>query len=302
LADVEAALKYFELALEKDPNYALAYTGIVRVWGSRQGLGLVSPHEARPRMKAAAQKAIELDSTLAEAHHRLASIMTWGEWDWKGGEAAYRRVIELKPNYPAARRGYSFLLMILGRPDEAMVQIERALELDPLNELFQGLHGAQLLLAERYDEAIVQLQHALKTAPNSPELHGYLRDAFMAQEMYDEALAEWKALFFTPGERGLPEIMERGYVEGGFREAARRTAETWAARSDTIYVPPNGVAALFAAAGEDDRALDWLERGLDIHNPQMPGIAVAPIFDSLRNNRRFQDLLRRMNLPSRAEN
>jgi TolB-like protein/Tfp pilus assembly protein PilF len=302
LADVEAALRYFELALEKDPNYALAYTGIARAWGSRQVLGLVSPQEARPRMKAAAQKAIELDSTLAEAHHRLASIMTWGEWDWKGGEEAYRRVIELKPNYPAARRGYSFLLMILGRPDEAMVQIERALESDPLNELFQGLYGAQLLLSRRYDEAIAQLQNALKTAPNSPELHGYLRDAFLAKEMYDEALTEWKALFFTPGERGLPAIMERGYAEGGFREAARLTAETWAARSDTIYVPPNGVAALFAAAGEDDRALDWLERGLDIRNPQMPGIAVAPIFDSLRNNLRFQDLLRRMNLPSRAEN
>ena len=105
-------------------------------------------------------------------------------------------------------------------------------------------------------------------------------------------------MFFTPGERGLAEAMDRGYAEGGFLEAARRTAEIWSARSDTIYVPPHGVAALFVAAGEHDRALDWLEEGVQIRNPNMPSfVSGAPILDTLRNDPRFRDLLRRMNLP-----
>ncbi len=218
-----------------------------------------------------------------------------------GGEAAYRRVIQLNPNYPPARAGYASLLRILGRPDEAIVQIERALELDPFNEFSQASYGMQLILARRYDEAIAHLQNALKTAPNHVGLHGRLRDAFLAKGMYAEALAEWKTFFFLPGERGLPEVMDRGYAEGGYREDVLRTAETWAARSDTIYVPPHGVASLFAAAGEHDRALDWLERGFDIRNPNMCCIGVVPIFESLRDDPRFQDLLRRMNLPGRSD-
>ena len=297
-SDLDAALQYFDLALEIDPSYALAYVGIAQVWSRRQLFGIVPPDEARQRVKAAAQQAIQLDNTLVEAQHRLASIRTWDEWDWEGGEAGYQRVIQLNPNYPAARRGYASLLEILGRPDEAMVQIKRALELDPFNEGFQGDYGAMLIRAGRYDEGIVQIQNALKTAPNAPGLHGPLRNAFLAKGMNEEALAEWKWLFFAPGERGLAEAMDRGYAEGGFREAVRRTAEMWAARSDTIYVPPHGVAALFAAAGEHDRAIDWLERGVQIRNTNIPGaISIGPIFDSLRDDPRFQDLRRRINLP-----
>ncbi len=296
-SDLDVALQYFELALEKDPNYALAYTGISQVWNARELYGIVSPDEARPLEKAAAQQAVQLDSTLAEARHRLANIRTWDEWDWEGGEAEYRRVIELNPNYPTARVAYALLLHMLGRPDEAMVHIERALELDPFNDLFQGYYGQLLLAERRYDEAIAQFQNALQTAPNNPMLHSGLRGAFYATGRYEEAAAEWKTLFFTPGERGLPEVMDRGYAEGGFREAVRRTAETWAARADTIYVPPVGVASLFAAAGEHDRAMDWLERGFEDRNPNMPGVGVQPIFDSLHDDPRFQALRRRMNLP-----
>ena len=297
-SDLDAALQYFDLALEKDPSYAVAYVGIAQVWSRRELFGIVPPDEARPRVKAAAQQAIRLDSTLVEAQHRLASIRTWEEWDWEGGEAGYQRVIQLNPNYPAARRGYASLLEILGRLEEAMVQIERALEVDPFNEGFQGNYGAMLIRAGRYDEGIAQIQNALKTAPNAPGLHAELRDAFLAKGMNEEALTEWKWLFFAPGERGLAEAMDRGYAEGGFREAVRRTAEMWAARSDTIYVPPLGVAALFAAAGEHDRAIDWLERGVQIRNTNIPGaISIAPIFDSLHDDPRFQALRRRMNLP-----
>jgi len=300
-ADLETALQYFELALEKDPNYALAYVGIARVWGSRQQMGFVLPHEAGPRAKTAAQKAIELDSTLAEAHHTLASIKAWSDWDWEGGETAFRRAIQLKPNYPAARAIYSHLLMILGRPDEAMAQIERALELDPLNGLFQGFYGMDLLMARRYDEALAQFQNTLKTAPNNPMLRTGLRDALYALGRYDEALTEVKTRFAAAGERELAEALERGYAEGGYREAMRRAAETRAARSDTTFVPPLGLASLFAHAGETERVLEWLEKAYQERDPNLPYIGVIPLFDIVRDDPRFQDLLLRMNLPGRVD-
>ena len=183
-ADLDTALQYFELALENDPNHALAYTGIAQVCNSRQAYGIVSPAEGRPRERTAAEKAIELDNTLAEAHHRLASIRTWDEWDWERGEAAYRRVIELNPNYAAARASDSRLLQLLGRPDEARVHIERALELDPFNDLFQGYYSEQLFVEGRYEEAIAQVQNALQTALNNVTFHSGLCDLFYATGRY----------------------------------------------------------------------------------------------------------------------
>jgi tetratricopeptide (TPR) repeat protein len=248
-------------------------------------------------MKAATQQAIDLDSTLAEAHHRLASIRTWGEWDWEGGEAAFRRSIQLKPNNPQPRAGYSHLLMILGRPDEAMAQIERALESDPFNNLFQSFYGVDLLMARRYDEAIAQFQNARKTAPNNPIVFTGLQDAFYEQGRFDEALAELEAMFAADGERELEVTLERGYAEGGYREAMRRVAEARAARASTTFVPPLGLAGLFAHAGEPERVLEWLENAYEAHDPNLPYVGAIPLFDIVRDDPRFQDLLRRMNLP-----
>ncbi len=296
-ADLETAMQYFELALEKDPDYAPAYVGIAGVWGSRLQFGIVSRDEGRPRQKAAVLKAIELDSLLPEAHRTLASFRVWSEWDWDGGEAAFRRAIELKPNYPGAHAVYSHLLMILGRPDEAMEQIERALELDPFNDFFQAFYGMDLLFARRYDEANAQFQNALKTAPNNPMLHTGLQDAFHTQGRYDEALANRKAVFAADGERELEETLERSFAESGYREAMRRVAETRAAGSGRTSVPPLGLAALFAHAGERERVLEWLEKAYEEHDPNLPYIGVIPLFDIVRDDPRFQDLLRRMNLP-----
>ena len=296
-ADLEIAMQYFEQALEKDPDYAQAHMGIASVWLARQQMGFVPPHEAGPRAKAAAQKAIELDSMLAEAHLALAAVKAYVDWDWPGAETSFRRATELKPNYSVARGMYSHLLVILGRPDEAMAQIERAVELDPLDGIIQLWYGLDLIAARRYDEAIAQLQNALKTAPNNPALHSLLHGAFYAQGRHDEALAEWKAFLAAVGERELEEAVERGYAEGGYREAMRRAAETWAARSGTTFIPPYDLAAFFAAAGEHDRTLEWLERAYEARDPNLPYMGVNPLFDSVRDDPRFQDLLRRMNLP-----
>ena len=157
-SDLDSALEYFELALGKDPNYARAYAGVSEVWLGRQQQGFVPFSEAAPKAKAAATKALELDNTLSDVHHTLAVIKCNVDWDWEGSETEFRRAIELDPKYPNPRAYYSHLLHIMKRPKEAMEQIERALELDPLNALFQAMYAMDLMYARRYDDAIALLR------------------------------------------------------------------------------------------------------------------------------------------------
>ena len=294
--DLDSALQYFELALAKDPNYAQAYVGIAAVWGGRQQQGFVPRSEAAPKAKAAAAKALELDGMLAEVHNILAGIKTWTDWDWQGGEAEYRRTIELNPNLPAPRAGLSHLLNILKRPGEAMPQIQRALELDPLNALNRGFYAMDLMYARRYDDAISVIRDTLKTSPNDPLALSTLRSAYHMKRMYPEALEAWKASYAARGDQAAGEALDRGFREGGYPMALQRAAETLAARSRTAYVPAWQIGTLYTRAGKKDEALEWLEKAYQAHDPNMPYISVDPIFDILRDDPRFKDLLRRMNL------
>ena len=295
--DLETALQYFELSLEKDPNSALAYAGISLDWAFRQQFGLVPPHEATPRAKEAALRAIALDSTLAEVHYALAVVKTWGEWDWDGAEIAYRKAIELNPNFPDARVYYSHLLTILHRPEEAAVQMERALEIDPFNNLFQSLYGAELCFRERYDDAIEQFQKVLKTAPNHALALDMLRVAFHQKRMYDESLETFKAFYAALGIPEIEEALTHGYKNAGYTGAMISAAKVWEEFSHVTYVMPFIIADLYAFAGDKERTLDWLERGFEMRDPNMPYIGVSPLHvDLVGDNPRFQDILRKMNL------
>jgi TolB-like protein/Tfp pilus assembly protein PilF len=294
---LDIALQYFELALEKDPNYALAYVGIAETLGTRGHIGLVPPREAFPKTKAAALKAIELDDTLGEAHDILANVRFYLEWDWPAAEREYRRAIELNPNYAEVRRTYSLFLASTGRREEALAEMERCLELDPHNSLFQFNFGLRLLELGRYDAAIAQLQKVLRTDPNFAFGHRGLWAAFHQKRMYEEAVAEAKKFFALRGDSEVAEVLARGYAQGGYAGAMRRAAEKLAARSKLTYVQPTRVAHLYANAGEKERALDWLEKAYQERNSQLVYINVAPQWDSLRDDARFQDLLRRMNFP-----
>ena len=295
--DLELGKRYFELALEKDPNYALAYTGIASVWGGLQQQGLVSADEARSKAKAARQKALELDDTLAEVHYTLANQKTWLEWDWESAEKSYLRTLELNPNYPDARAYYSWFLFYMGRPEEAMAQIERALELDPFNAAFRGLYAWDLIYARRYDEALEDLRETLKTAPNDQMLLSALKAVYHLKGMHEEAMEIWKTWFATKGDHEAEEAMTRGYTEAGYFEALSQVAELYVIRSRTTYVTPWQIATMYTRAGKNDEALEWLEKAYEAHDSNMPSISVDPIFDNLRDEPRFQDLLRRMNFP-----
>ncbi len=294
--DLENAEHYFELALEKDANYARAYAGIAEVWAARLQQGMAPAIEAAPKAKAAAAKALELDDKLAEVHYTLAGIKTWMDWDWAAGDAEYRRAIELNPNFADPRTGYSHLLNVLKRPDEAMAQIKRALELDPLNSLFQGFYAMDLMYARRYDDAIALLRKTLETSPHDLIALSTLRSAYHMKQMYPEAIEIWKRSYAERNDAEAVEALERGFKDGGYRGALRRVAETLAARSRSVYVPAWQIGTLYTRAGMEKEALEWLEKAYLAHDPNMPYISVDPIFDTLRGTAVFKDLLRRMNL------
>jgi TolB-like protein/DNA-binding winged helix-turn-helix (wHTH) protein/Flp pilus assembly protein TadD len=294
-ADLDAALQYFDLALEKDPNSARAYAGISLVWGGRTQMGFVAPKEVTPKAKAAALKAVELDDAVAEAHSALASILTWHEWDWAGAEVEFKKAIEINPNYPDARALYSNYLMYMKRPNEAMAQIQRALELDPFNAFFQAFYGLDLEMVGRNDEAIAQFRKALKTSPDLPFLRVNLALIFCNMGMDADSLAEWKARFTR--DREIQEALAKGFAQSGYRGAMRRAADALAERSRRSYVSFEPVAYLYISAGEKERTLEWLERGFKARDPNLPYVGAKPIFDSLRSDPRFQALLRRMNFP-----
>ena len=296
-SDLDSALEYFELALCKDPNYARAYAGVSEVWLGRQQQGFVPFSEAAPKAKAAATKALELDNTLSDVHHTLAVIKCNVDWDWEGSETEFRRAIELDPKYPNPRAYYSHLLHIMKRPKEAMEQIERALELDPLNALFQAMYAMDLMYARRYDDAIALLRNTLKTSPDDPVALATLRSAYHMKRMYNEALEIWKASYAAKGDHEAVEALARGFAEAGYHGALLRVAETFVARSRTTYVTPWQIGTLYTRAGKNKEALEWLEKAYEAHDPNSIYLSVDPIFDILRNEPRFQDILRRMKLP-----
>ena len=219
--EVDAALKYFELALEKDPNYAPAYVGIGYVWAARTGLGFISSREALPKVKGAALKALELDDTLADAHEALADVTFFYEWNWPVAEKEYKRAIELNPNYADMRIFYSQFLDVMRRSQEATAQIQRALELDPLNPYIQAVFGNHLWLSRQYDDAIAQGRKTLAIQPDSPDALGLLSDAYHRKGMYEEALAATKKTYVVLGRPEVVEALDRGYAQGGYPAAMR---------------------------------------------------------------------------------
>jgi TolB-like protein/tetratricopeptide (TPR) repeat protein len=294
--DLELALQYFELALEKDPDYALAYAGIAEVWIGFRVQGLAPSSEAWPKVKEAALKALELDDTLAEVQFMLA-LVDLGEWDWRDSEKAFQRALELNPNYPDARAYYSQLLFMMRRPEEAMVQIEQAMELDPFNTLLRSIYAWDLIYAHRYDDAIDHLRETLRTAPDDWTALSTLRSAYHQKRMYEEALEIWKRSYEARDDQEAEDALARGYEEGGYSGALSSVAELLIERSRTTFVTPWQIGTLYTRAGKKDKALQWLEKAFEARDGNLIYLSVDPIFDYLRSDPRFQDLLRKMNLP-----
>jgi tetratricopeptide (TPR) repeat protein len=290
--DMEVAMKYFELAKEKDPGFALAYAGIGRVWRGSQQIGIVKVADGAPKAEAAVIRALELDSTYSEVHHLLGGIRTWTNWDWKGGEASYRKAIELNPQNADAHSTYSHLLSVLGRSDEAMKHIAIALDLDPINSKILSFYGVDLMFARRYDDAVKAFQKALDLDPEQGLGINIISALYFAGRE-DEATEMLKKF---PKNMEFLYAIDEGYNEGGFQGAVKKLADARAERSKTMYIDPYGVAYEYALAADIDNAIHWLEKAYEEHSPNLPYL-LSPTFDILRNNPRFQEIARKMNLP-----
>ena len=293
-ADLDAAQRFFEQALEKDPAYAPAFAGLSLVWQTRQFPTRSAPaSEAGPKAKAAALQAIALDDDSAEAHEALAGFLSWFAWDWDGAEREWKRALELNPNSAFARAYYSHFLAIMGRTDEALPHMERALKLDPFNSLYHMMHSVVLQYLRRYDEALDAARRASSLQPNAG--NAQFQYIYLIKGLRDEQLADQRLRIARDPERIA--AFERGLAEGGYEGAQRAIADVLAARYDKgEYTEAIGIAQRYLDAGDRDRALDWLDKAYETRDPGLAYIG-RPHWDSLRGDPRFEALLRRVGLP-----
>ena len=293
--ELDNAERYFQLALDKDPNYALAYVGLADVWAARGDAGFLPSQETVQTAKGAVTKALELDDTLADAHVTLANLRIF-ERDWPAAEKEFQRAIELNPSHANAHFMYADYLISRRRNNEWEREIHRALELDPMSYFFECFYGWHLVYLGRYDEAILQIQKVLATQPDYSSAHLGLWGAYYKKGMEKEAVQEAEQFFGALGDQEVVRALQEGFREAGYRRAMKRAADTLAARSGRVHVPSVRIARLYAHAGENERTLYWLEKADAATESPLVHLGVARDWDGLRSDPRFQDLLHRMGL------
>jgi TolB-like protein len=292
----EKSIQLFQQVLEKDPDYALAYAGLAESYGILPFYGGALPKDAFPKAKAAAVKALELDSSLAEAHAALGFVLLYWDWDWSATERELKHAIELKPSYVVGHHWYAEYLSAMGRHDQAIAEIKRAQELDPLSPLMLVVGGEVCFYAHRYDEVIEQCRKALELDSSYALAHSWLASAYAEKAMYEEATTEFEKaarLFGRDPWGGLALV----YARTGKRDEALKILGRMREQSNRGESSPVRTACLYLAVGEKQRALDWLEKAYEERDPYMAFLNVRPELDPLRSDPRFQDLVRRMNFP-----
>lgn len=290
-ADFDRALQYYQAALALQPDYAAAYSGIALIWGSKSVLGLVPGYDAGPKWLETARRAVELDPNLAEGHQALGQAFAWFEFDWDRAESAFRRAIELDPNEPQARIFYSHLLAMLRRAEESDVQIARALEIDRFNAFTQMLYGVQLGLIGRHEHALEQLA---KIPPNPLASWATCMQHFACGRLH-EGLLHYARYFEMLGDAEIASAMRENADNP--QAAMILAAEMLAARSLEMFVKPNNIVHLFSWGGDIDRAVEWLERSLEMRDHEVAYLAAVPASSALRADSRFHAILRRLKLP-----
>jgi serine/threonine protein kinase/TolB-like protein len=292
------SVECFQQALEKDPGYALAYAGLADSHLNLGSNGVLPPKEAYPRARAAALKALELDDSLAEPHATLGMVMYDCDWDYPAAEREFQRALELNPHYANAHHWYGFLLLTMGRLDEATTAIKRARQLDPLSPRINANVGLFLYLTRHYDEAIEELSKALELDPNHARTYDYLGWAYLQKGMYKEAVqAAQKGASLRGESPGWVAGLGRAYERGGIRAAKRFELETSKASTTHGYPRGEDFARLYAFLDQKDRAFEWLEKGSEERTVMPLYLRLDPQLDVLRSDPRFQYLLRRMNFP-----
>ncbi len=294
---LKVALAYFNQAIDEDAKYAQSYSGLADTYallGDWQ-YAAMTPKEALPKAKAAAIKALELDSALGEAHNSLAFCLDGFDWDFDSAGKEFRRAIELNPGYATAHHWYAWHLSLLGRYDEAIVEMRKAENLDPLSLIINADLAELLVLAHSYDESIRQSRKTIEMDPNFALAHNQLGQAYLQKQMHDEAIAELqKAVQLSAGSPTCIANLARVYAASGKRSEAAKLLSDLKKRSNPGYSHASEIAVIYAALGDKNQAMTWLEKGYE--ERFNPGVLLRPGFDPLRSDPRFQDLVRHIGL------
>ncbi len=294
---VEKALEYFQHAIRVDPRYGLAYTGVADCYNLLGLFQFRAPHETFPRAMAAAEKALEIDNTLAEAHASLAFTKMLYAWDWAGAEREFNEAIELNPGYPYGHLWYALYLCATARFDEAIAEVKRAQESDPLSLGINANVGLVLLSAREYQQAVEQLEKTIELDPNFGLAHYYLASSLFAQQRYNEALAAIQKSIELTG--GMPLVIaELGYFYA--RAGERQKAEKVLHELETVLhdrrVTSSVLSYIYAGLGDREKFFECLNRAYEEHSPLLAFLKPSPQYDGMRLDPRYNELLRRLGL------
>lgn len=296
--DVQLGFEYFDKAIEIDRDFALAYAGISSAWSYALVMGAAPPNSIGPIMHENVNKALALDSTIADAHYADA-VVTWAyDWDWQSGEEKLHRALEINPNHAEAHIFYSHFLAAQNRPDEAEIHANLALELDPLNPFLYGLNAARLIFMKEYDRAEQAALQSLRMDPNNGFVHGPLSAIYWARGEFAEAYEEIRASFEVIGDQEMVISLSSGFKKGGYQAAMLSGARTLEQRATRTYVKPHKIVMFFNMAEDAEKTLYWLERCFELRDHDLIYLQVLPYLEEVKSDPRFKVILESLNFPN----
>jgi TolB-like protein/DNA-binding winged helix-turn-helix (wHTH) protein/Tfp pilus assembly protein PilF len=294
------ASDYFQHAIDTDPDYAGAYSGLADSYALSGDweYGILSPQDAFPRAKAAATKALALDDNLSEAHTSLAFIQDLYDWGWASAEKEYKRALALNPGYATAHHWYAWHLIVMGRNGEGIAELKKAESLDPLSLIISADLADALCIAHRYDESVQQSQKTIEMDPHFAVAHYQLGQALEQKQKHDEAIAEFRrAIELSGGNTTFESNLANAYAASGRKEEAMKIVKDLESRQSQGSSTDASIALIYVGLGDNDRSMIWLNKAYQARFN--PSILMRPVFDPLRPDPRFQDLLHRIGLPTR---
>jgi TolB-like protein/DNA-binding winged helix-turn-helix (wHTH) protein/tetratricopeptide (TPR) repeat protein len=298
--DLKKAIGFFQQAVDKDPNYALAYDGLADCWIPLGWYGFVAPSEAFPRAKQAIINALSLDDSLAEAHTSLAFVTFYYDRDWAGAEREFRRAVELNPNYANGHHWYAEFLSLVARHAQAIAESQRARELDPLSSIIDAWVSSRYYFARRYEDAVKEGRNAVDMDPNFAPAHLVLGHAYEQKGLLKEAVAEFEIASGLAGGSMYSASLAHALAGAGRRSEALNLLEVLRTRAKRRFVSSYDLAICEIGMGNKEQTLDLLNAAIQEHSPRVAFIGVEPRFDELRADRRFAALLRLLGFQSEA--
>ncbi len=295
--DFKKAIGFFQEAINKDPSYAMAYSGLADSYALQGAYTNELPRDVMPKAKAAALKALELDPNLAEAHASLGQIVEYYEYDFDTADKEYRKAIELNPNYATGHQWLAEHLSGLKRFDEALVEVHRALELDPISPIINRIYGDVLTDAHRFDEAIAQYKKSIELDPNFPTAHYFLGRAYEVKGMYNEAIESY---MIAARLMGIEEPVKRAkdsYQRSGWKGYLQTSVQELEQLKNQSNIPDFVIASFYGRLGDADNTMKWLEKAYGRRDFRLIMISVSFEFDSVRQDPRFVELVKRVGLP-----